>query len=268
MQTLRAEAGGASAVCAVPSPSPPPPPPSCPVCMHSVPGKTCDAIANEQLGLPSATVCHQLHEVYGCDCSGCECLSVPPSPPAIPPPPPTLPPPLPPSPPVSPPGEDPIQIFALVLLIVVIFVFCGSLCLVAFCLLGWLDQGALRFPAGLHQCAHTTHHTTRRRRHLRPPPAARAPVRLAVAGELKRKPAEQMQRLMAWGKRRAAQKVRRARGQQSPVRLQDGERSPSMSPSAATPDGGARGSSMAGIALCEITSVATPSNDPAAGGAG
>ena len=119
MAALVAAAVWSGTVPAAPNP-PALPPPSCPVCMHSVPGKTCDAIANEQLGLPSASVCHQLHEVYGCDCSGCECLSVPPSPPAIPPPPPTLPPPLPPSPPVSPPGEDPIQIFALVLLIVLL----------------------------------------------------------------------------------------------------------------------------------------------------
>ena len=100
MAALVAAAVWSGTVPAAPNP-PALPPPSCPVCMHSVPGKTCDAIANEQLGLPSASVCHQLHEVYGCDCSGCECLSVPPSPPAIPPPPPTLPPPLPPpTPPV------------------------------------------------------------------------------------------------------------------------------------------------------------------------
>ena len=251
--------------------------------MHTVPGETCDQIANHTSNLEPHLVCHQLHELYGCDCNGCECLRVPPSSPPDPAGPPPL---LPPLPPMAPAGEDPIQIFAMVLLIFVIGAMCGALCLVGSCLLGWLDQGALRSPAApmrhppaapaatyhhtphtAHHTPHTTHHTphTTHRRH---PPAAPVPVRLAVAGDLKRKPADQVQQLMAWGKRKAAQKARRARGLQSPERLRDGERSPSMSPSAATPESAAKGSSMTGIALCEITAAATPSIDPTAGGAG
>ena len=76
----------------------------------------------------------------------------------------------------------------------------------------------------------------------------------------------QMKQLMEWGKQKAEQKARRARGQPSPERLRDGgDRSPSMSPSAATPEGAARGSSMGGIALCEITATATPSTEPGEG---
>ena len=152
----------------------------CRVCMHTVPGQTCDQIAiatNDTHEEERKAVCVQLHELYDCDCSNCKCYTQSPSPPPSTP---TLPPPVPPAPPVGPPGEDPIQIFALALLVFVIGALCGALCLVGSCLLGWLDQGALRSPAApmRHPPAAPTitppphHHHTPRTADARHPPAA------------------------------------------------------------------------------------------------
>ena len=152
----------------------------CRVCMHTVPGQTCDQIAiatNDTHEEERKAVCVQLHELYDCDCSNCKCYTQSPSPPPSTP---TLPPPVPPAPPVGPPGEDPIQIFALALLVFVIGALCGALCLVGSCLLGWLDQGALRSPAApmRHPPAATHHHTTTtpppHTTHRRRPPPSRS----------------------------------------------------------------------------------------------
>ena len=173
----------------VPPPYPPSlPPPACPVCMHTVPGETCDQIANHTSNLEPHLVCHQLHELYGCDCNGCECLRVPPSSPPDPASPPPL---LPPLPPMAPAEEDPIQIFAMVLLIFVSGALCGALCLVGSCLLGWLDQGALRSPAApmrhppaaptatYQHTPHTAHHIPHTT-HRTPPPPSRSTRSRAV----------------------------------------------------------------------------------------
>ena len=81
----------------------------------------------------------------------------------------------------------------------------------------------------------------------------------------------QMRQLLTWTRGKAAQRARRIRGLPSPPeRLRDGERTPSQRSPAGSPSMPAtRGSSsMAGISLCEIGPAATPSSDPAAGGAG
>ena len=123
-----------------PPPSPAVPSSSCPVC-SIYPGRTCNQIALLSPHVSPVEVCRQLENLYDCDCSGCECMRPLPMPPPAPnddwvrvwSPPPG---------PSSPPGDDPVQIFALALLVFVSLAFCGSLCLVASCLLGWLDQGA------------------------------------------------------------------------------------------------------------------------------
>ena len=238
---------------------------SCEVCMHTVPGKTCDEIAGLTPNHDAYEVCQQLQDNHNCDCSGCECMDR--WPPFLPPPPPFLPP-----PPLGPPGKDTIQIVALVMLILVCICVCGSLALVASCLLGWLDQGAHLCPAApMRQPARRTHHHMPRARTAAGPPPSPAPLRLAVADDMKRYPSVQMRQLVRWSRRKATQQARRMRGLPSPPeRLRDGERSPSQRSPAGSPSMPAtRGSSsMAGISLCELTPAATPSSDPAAGGAG
>jgi hypothetical protein len=247
-------------------PSPTEPPfASCAVCMHTVPGKTCDEIAGLTPNLDAGEVCQQLEAHHHCDCSGCECMMRwPPTPPFHPP---FLPP-----PPLGPPGQDTIQIVALVMLILVCICLCGSLALVASCLLGWFDEGAHLFPgAPMRQPARRTHHHMPRARTTARPPPSPAPLRLAVADKLRRYPSVQMRQLLTWSRGKAAQRARRMRGLPSPPeRLRDGERTPSQRSPAGSPSMPAtRGSSsMAGISLCEIGPAATPSSDPAAGGAG
>lgn len=165
-----------------------PPPPSeavprssCPVC-SIYPGRTCNQIALLSPHVSPVEVCRQLENLYDCDCSGCECMRPLPMPPPAPndnwvrvwSPPPG---------PSSPPGDDPVQIFALALLVFVSLAFCGSLCLVASCLLGWLDQGALdshAAPPASTRSLPCPQHTPRAHGARRTPPAHAAEATRAL----------------------------------------------------------------------------------------